>query len=93
MISKPSFDAWLNGYEVEPEGNVSAEGDEDNRTGQTELQQLKNQQETRMPVCSSIKMTNAGSNQEAVKYQEIPEKSFQNLMKAYMMINQARYFE
>ena len=86
MISKASFDAWLNGYEVEPEGNVSAGDNEKERTGSAEAHQLQKQQGSEGHTGLGVNMRDANVTQEAVKYQEMQERFLQNLMKAYLMI-------
>lgn len=86
MISKASFDAWLNGYEVEPEGNVSAGDNEKEHTESTEAHQSQKQQGSEGYTSLGVNMRDANVTQEAVKYQEMQERFLQNLMKAYLMI-------
>ena len=93
LISKASFDAWLNGYEVEPEGNVSAEGDKNDNSEHCKSYKMQNVQSRVKSVVSGSNMTNAGAKQETVKFQEMQERFLQNWMKAYLLINQAGTIE
>lgn len=93
LISKKSFDAWLNGFEVEPEGNVSAGDNEKERTGSAEAHQLQKQQGSEGHTGLGVNMRDANVTQEAVKYQEMQERFLQNLMKAYLMIEATGHIE
>lgn len=93
MISKVSFDAWLNGIEAEPEGNVSAGDNEKENTGSTEAHQLQKQQGTRGHASLGVNMRTVDATQEAAKYQEMQEKILQNWMKAYLMIEATGHIE
>ena len=93
MISKASFDAWLNGVEVEPEENVSAGDKEKEHMRSTEVQQLQKQQGTMGHTSFGFKKGNARVTREAANYQELQKRFFQNWMKACMMIAQTEHTE
>lgn len=84
LISKKSFDTWLNGYSYEAEENVSVG---ENRTEHKEPAQLQKQQGmTKQANLDANKATDV-TNQETSKYLEMQERFLRNWMKAYMMID------
>ena len=84
LISKKSFDAWLNGYSYEVEGNVSVG---ENRGEHMEPTQLQKQQGMTKPASLDANKTTDVTNQEAPKYLEMQERFLRNWMKAYMIID------
>ena len=93
LISKKSFDAWLNGYEVDYEGDVSAGDNEKEHMGSTEAHQLQKHQGMNGYARPGVNMTNTDAAQVAAKYQEMKERFLQNWMKAYLMIEATGYQE
>ena len=93
MISKTSFDAWLNGCEVEPKENDYARDNDKEITGSTEAHQLQKQQGSRGHTSLGVNMRDANVTQEAAKYQRMQERFLQNMMKAYLMIEATGHIE
>ena len=89
LISKKSFDAWLNGVEIEPEENDVAESKRNESAGRYESYQMTNEKDIVKSADSSSSMDNAGEKQETLEYQAMQEMFLQNLMNTYMMIKQA----
>ena len=89
LISKKSFDAWLNGIEIGPVETDMAESNRNESAGRDESYQMQNAKDSENSADFASGMVNAGVKQENMEYQEMQEKFLQNLMKAYMMINLA----
>ena len=89
LISKKSFDAWLNGIEIGPVETDIAESNRNETTERDESYQMQNAKDSENFADFASGMVNAGVKQENMEYQEMQEKFLQNLMKAYMMINLA----
>lgn len=88
LISKKSFDAWLNGVEIGPVETDIAESNRNETTERDESYQMPNERDNVKAADPAFSMDNAGAKQENTDYQEMQEKFLQNLMKAYMMIKQ-----
>ena len=88
LISKKSFDAWLNGVEIEPEENDVAESKRTESAGRYESYQMPNEKDNVKTADAVSSMDNAGEKQETLEYQAMQEKFLQNLMNTYMMIKQ-----
>lgn len=84
LISKKSFDAWLNGYSYEAEENVSVG---ENRSEYTEPAQLQKQQDMTKPASLNANKSTAVTKQESLEYQEMQERFIRNWMKICMMID------
>ena len=89
LISKKSFDAWLNGVEIGPVETDIAESNRNETTECDESYQMQNEKDIVKSADSYSSMDNAGEKQETLEYQAMQEKFLQNLMNTYMMINQA----
>lgn len=87
-ISKKSFDAWLNGVEIERTGNEIAESNRNENSERDESYQMPIAKGGEKSTDSASSMVNLGLKQETSAYQEVQEKFLQNLMKTYMMIKQ-----
>lgn len=88
LISKKSFDAWLNGIEIGPVETDIAESNRNETTKRDESYQIptaKGNEKSDDFVSSKV---NVGAKQEPMEYQEMQEKFLQNLMNTYMMIKQ-----
>ena len=92
-ISKKSFDDWLNGVDVESEGNDIAGNIINENAEHDEQYQLTNEEGKVKSAFSGSSMVNTGMKKEAVKYQEMQEKFLQGLIETYMMINQTGIME
>ena len=88
LISKKSFDAWLNGVEIEPEENDVAESNRNESAGRYESYQMPNAKGNEKSDDFVSSMVNAGAKQEPTEYEEMQEKFLQNLMNTYMLIKQ-----
>ena len=88
LISKKSFDAWLNGIEIGSVETDIAESNRDESGGRDESYQMPNEKDNVKAADPASSMDTAGEKQETTEYQEIQEKFLQNLMKTYMMIKQ-----
>ena len=88
LISKKSFDAWLNGVEIEPEENDVAESKRTESAGRYESYQMPNEKDNVKAADSASSIDTVGEKQETTEYQEMQEKFLQNLMKTYMRIKQ-----
>ena len=86
MISKVSFDAWLNGYEISLESKVSTAT---NVNECTESNLMQKQQDEMKSTDSEETPTNVDAKQEAAKYQEWYERFLQDWTNAYMIIGSA----
>lgn len=93
IISKASFDAWLNGYEIEHEDNVPAVENRNEHTESVESYQTKTSYGAMKPVNSGFNSTDAGANQEREKYQEMQEKILQTWIKTYLLMDSAKKME
>lgn len=89
LISKKSFDAWLNGVEIGPVEIDIAESNRNESGERYESYQMQNAKGGENSADFASGMVNAGVKQENTEYQDMQEKFLQNLMKAYMMINLA----
>ena len=88
LISKKSFDAWLNGIEIGPVETDIEESNRNETTERDELYQMQNAKGSQNSADFASGMVNAGAKQENTEYQEMQEKFLQNLMNTYMMIKQ-----
>ena len=86
LISKKSFDAWLNGVEIEPEVCASEKDNENKQIKGAGFQHLQEQQRMVSSGGEDISTINTGAKQEEMNYQEMQERFLQNMMKTYMMI-------
>ena len=88
LISKKSFDAWLNGVEIGPVETDIAESNRAETTERDESYQMQNAKGSENSADFASGMDNAGEKQETLEYQAMQEKFLQNLMNTYMMIKQ-----
>ena len=94
LISKKSFDAWLNGIEIGPVETDIAESNRNETTERDESYQMPNEKDivksadSASGTVTDSTMVNAGAKQETTEYQAMQEKFLQNLMNTYMMIKQ-----
>ena len=88
LISKKSFDAWLNGVEIGPVETDIAESNRNETTERDESYQMPNAKSNEKSEEFVSSKVNADAKQETTEYQEMQENFLQNLMKAYMMIKQ-----
>lgn len=88
LISKKSFDAWLNGVEIGPVETDIAESNRNETTERDESYQMQNAKGSENSADFASGMDNAGEKQETLEYQAMQEKFLQNLMNTYMMIKQ-----
>lgn len=88
LISKKSFDAWLDGVEIGPVENDIAESNRNETTERDESYQMPNEKDNVKAADSASGMDNTGEKQETTEYQKMQEKFLQNLMNTYLMIKQ-----
>lgn len=94
LISKKSFDDWLNGIEIGPVETDIAESNRNETTERDESYQMPNEKDivksadSASGTVTDSTMVNAGAKQETTEYQAMQEKFLQNLMNTYMMIKQ-----
>ena len=85
LISKKSFDAWLNGFSEESMPYNSSGKREEEDIGFTRVSQMA--EKTNVPFDPCFEMTNVDSAQEISEYHKNQERILQNLFKAYLMID------
>ena len=88
LISKKSFDAWLDGVEIGPVENDIAESNRNETTESDESYQLPNAKGNEKSEEFVSSKVNADAKQETTEYQKMQEKFLQNLMNTYLMIKQ-----
>lgn len=94
LISKKSFDAWLDGVEIGPVETDIAESNRNETTERDESYQMPNEKgnvkaaDSASGTVTGSSMVNAGAKQETTDYQAMQEKFLQNLMNTYMKIKQ-----